>query len=201
MKSYDKLNYDISSLCIFPGKETKRDTYCCPQEDCSKEFRNKTSLDEHLLLGDCEMVGKQGLMDKSKLMYSQKLQGNAQLTCPTLHPKTRITAPGDIPEKGWALKEMKNRKNFTDEQRDFMLEKFQVGKRTGSKVDPYVAAEEMRSCGQFARTSFLTGKQINSFFSRLSQKERKTDKFDIKAAKEETRRSDIKKEILSILKK
>lgn len=31
------------------------------------------------------------------------------------------------------------------------MEKFNIGKLTGNKVDPYLAAKQMRICGKFSR--------------------------------------------------
>ena len=76
---------------------------------------------------------------------------------------------------GWALRAKKKKTVFSTEQKQYMKEKFEVGKRTGKKVDPFYAADEMRNLGQFKKKDFLSEQQIASFFSRLAQMDRKGD--------------------------
>ena len=66
-----------------------------------------------------------------------------------------------------------------------MLEKFNVWKYEGCKVDPFTAAEEMQNGKLFHKEDFLTGQQIASFFSRLAQQNKKIGPQDFMAAKEE----------------
>ena len=93
---------------------------------------------------------------------------------------------------GWALKEIKTRISFNTSQKQFMKEKYNVGKTTGRKVDPYSAAEEMRNSGKFKRAEFLSGQQISSYFSRLCQNEKKTSAEDYEAAESEDTKQNIK---------
>ena len=58
------------------------------------------------------------------------------------------------------------------------MEKFKIGKRTGSKVDPCSAYKEMMYPGQFERRQFLSAQQIASYSLRLSQKVRKSAKVE-----------------------
>ena len=54
----------------------------------------------------------------------------------------------------------------TNDLGDYMTQKFDVGKHTGSKIDPYTTAEEMRlNKYGFKKTEFLTGQQISGVFS------------------------------------
>lgn len=55
-----------------------------------------------------------------------------------------------------------------------MVEKLNIGKLTGNKVDPYLAVEQMRTCGKFSGEEFLSGQQISSLFSRLFQQDKKS---------------------------
>lgn len=152
------------------------------------------------MVGNCEIETSYSLSDRSKVLYAKKLENN-NLYCPTIAPTSIQADSGHVNtvETGWALKQKKKFARFTPEQKEFMLEKYNIGKCTGSKVDPYVAATEMRSSGRFERMQFLTGQQIASYFSRLAQKERKLDDLDFSAAKQETNKMEVKKEILSVL--
>ena len=52
-----------------------------------------------------------------------------------------------------------------------MTHKFDVGKHTGSTIDRYTAAEEMRlSKYGFQKNEFLTGQQISGFFQEWPNK-------------------------------
>ncbi|CAC5411316.1 unnamed protein product [Mytilus coruscus] len=68
-------------------------------------------------------------------------------------------------------------------------EKFDIGKVSGRKVDPFQAADEMRQLQEegkyvFSRKDYLTGQQITAYFSRLALKDRKTDLEDFRSAQE-----------------
>ncbi|CAG2254947.1 unnamed protein product [Mytilus edulis] len=100
---------------------------------------------------------------------------------------------------GWALKETKARVTFIAQQKEFMVDKFNIGKVTGNKVDPYVAAEEMRMSGKFKRSEYLSGQQISSYFSRLFQQDKKTSSDDCVAALCEENKEHLKTTIKHIL--
>ena len=75
-------------------------------------------------------------------------------------------------------------------QINFMKEKFEGGKKSGRKCDPFFAAEEIinMKCAEqfvFLKNVYLTGQQIASYLSRLAVKDRKTDLNDFLAAEQE----------------
>ncbi|CAC5386463.1 Synembryn-A,Synembryn,Synembryn-B [Mytilus coruscus] len=85
-----------------------------------------------------------------------------------------------------------------------MKEKFDIGKVSGRKVDPFQAADEMRQLQEdgkyvFSRKDYLTGQQITAYFSRLALKDRKTDLEDFRSAEEETNKRCLKQEILDMV--
>ncbi|CAC5383981.1 unnamed protein product [Mytilus coruscus] len=147
--------------------------------------------------GQCEhQLEKEALSDKSKIIYAKKLS-NAPLCCPDMTAEN-VFEDDNLVNRccGWALKSKKKKTVFNQKQKDFMIEKFQIGKRTGSKVDANTASEEMRSGHLgFSKDEFLTGQQIGSYFCRLAQQDRNSDSNDYRAADEENRRSILKKEI------
>ena len=77
-----------------------------------------------------------------------------------------------------------------------------MGKISGRKSDPFTCAQEMREIKDehgkymFTREEYLTGQQIGAYFSRLALKDRKADTDDYLAAEEETKLSNLKKEIV-----
>ena len=167
-------------------------------EDCVREFKNKTSLDLHILQGTCEYkLDKESLSTRCKVIYARKLK-TAQPHCPDINA-THTFEDEDLADKdiGWALKVKKKKTVFSEKQKNYMKEQFQIGKKTGSKIDAITAAEQMRGLDRgFSKEEFLTAQQIGSFFSRLAQQERKADSFlDFKAANDEAVKTKLKKEI------
>lgn len=175
----------------------------CPVEGCVREFATNSNLDNHLLLGNCNyQLEKQCLTDLAMTIYSQKIhQGFPSSTsvpvseCDTVISQERTC----INQMGWALKGKKKKTVFSAEQKQYMKEKFDVGKRTGKKVDPFFAADEMRKLRQFEKKDFLSGQQIAGYFSRLAQMDRKGDDNDMIAAKEEDQKTSLKTKIIEKL--
>ena len=81
--------------------------------------------------------------------------------------------------KGWALHKVRTNKRFSKDVKDYLLAKYNLGEKTGSKCDPQNVAEEMRKTrlpdGKkiFSREDWLTKSQIKSFFSRVTATRRK----------------------------
>ena len=151
-----------------------------------------------MLLGDCDMKQETlALSERVKATYAKRLSENESGKTVTLATTCTSDDVCELPV-GWAFKAKKDKNLFSEKQKNFMRKKFEVGKRGGCKVDPYVAADEMQKNGQFVKSEFLTGKQIASFFSRLSREEKKMDKQDYKAAQHEENKHQLKEEILKI---
>lgn len=78
---------------------------------------------------------------------------------------------------GWALKSSQSRRTkFTENQKQCLYAKFQIGERTGRKADPTEVSKAMRTAKDsngerlFNYGDFLTSQQISSYFSRLAAK-------------------------------
>ena len=72
---------------------------------------------------------------------------------------------------------------FTKDQKQYLIEKFNLGKVTGNKEDPAQVSRDMPYALQdgkkrFNREHYLTAGQVASFFSRLAMKDRKGDNQD-----------------------
>ena len=85
----------------------------------------------------------------------------------------------DIPPllMGWALKySSSSRRRHSEAQKKYLTNLFVLGEQTGRKADPEQVAKSMRKARDaggsflFDADSYLTSKQIASFFSRLSSK-------------------------------
>jgi Arf-GAP/Rho-GAP domain/ANK repeat/PH domain-containing protein 3 len=77
---------------------------------------------------------------------------------------------------GWALKNSSSSRRFTKAQKKYLTDLFVLGEQTGRKADPEQVSKAMRKTRDangsflFDANSYLTSKQIASFFSRLSAK-------------------------------
>ena len=85
---------------------------------------------------------------------------------------------------GWALKSTTKKRRFSDEQKKYLLEIFQIGEQTGKKVDPASASKMMRAARNIDGTrklkkeDFLSSRQIAGFFSRTAAKKKLNADFD-----------------------
>lgn len=127
-------------------------------------------------------------------------------TCSTFYEdhSQSSTAMNDMSIKqiGWSLKIKKTKSLFNDDQKDFLIEKFNVGKHTGKKEDPAKVSRDMPYVKiddkhRFRKEEYLTSTQVASFFSRLSQKERKCEDGDFLAASSVRKMCILKEEVIS----
>lgn len=77
---------------------------------------------------------------------------------------------------GWALKTNKSRPRLGEKVKQFLIEKYEDGERSGNKADPIAVAREMKfkrnENGElfFAPEEWKTAQAIKSFFSRYKAK-------------------------------
>lgn len=188
-----------------PKPKRRKISYDCPKDGCIKSFSSNDTLDNHLLLGDCNYEQVISVHDKAKIMYGTKVNSLFINTQSVSIPSDSIAGESGL-RQGWALKTKKKRVIFSEAQRKYMHDRFYAGKRTGSKVDPFRAAEEMRNLKEeeqylFKRNEYLTGQQISSYFSRLAMKDRNSEPGDFKSAEEEDSKHELKIKILQQLAK
>ena len=176
--------------------------------NCLLAFKTMSSLESHILLGNCNSVPAT-FEDKCKVMYKDKLDKmifvNTTLVSDEEHQQ-EVGSTHTILDGGWALRSKKPKVAFSEDQKSYLIEKFNIGKSTGKKEDPTKVAGDMpflRQNGKrrFERKDYLIATQVASFFSRISQKDRKgamQDEGDYIAAASEKMMSDIKQEALSI---
>ena len=85
---------------------------------------------------------------------------------------------------GWALKSTTKKRRFSDEQKKYLLEIFQIGEQTGKKVDLASASKMIRTARnidgtrEFKKEDFLSSGQIVGFFSRTAAKKKSNAYFD-----------------------
>ncbi|CAC5385847.1 unnamed protein product [Mytilus coruscus] len=198
--NYDK---DTTTPELVPKKRrTIAKVFTCPEEGCTRSFKHSSSLDKHILLGNCNIKEeKLSLADRTKVLYAQKLEdGNLGVSF-TRQPANNNNTATDKLNKGWALKVNKPKTIFTQDQKAYLYEKFMIGKTTGRKEDPSKVAEEMRYAlkngeNRFSRSQYLTSQQVASYFSRLVQKEKKIDETDLIAATADSKCFVLKRNVL-----
>lgn len=89
---------------------------------------------------------------------------------------------------GWAIKARSPQKRMTTDQRQYLINKFNDGQRSGHKHEPEDVAKDMRRARnrshdpRFLPDDYLKPFQIKQYFSRLSAKSKKGE---IRPAEEE----------------
>ncbi|KAK6173861.1 hypothetical protein SNE40_017244 [Patella caerulea] len=76
----------------------------------------------------------------------------------------------NIIEPGWALKESRTRRRFSEPVKNFLLDEFMRGVETGKKEVPANVAKKLKT--RFAKEEWLTAQQIASYFSRLAAQQK-----------------------------
>lgn len=97
------------------------------------------------MTGNCDIKEeKLSLSDRSKTLYAQKLEDGKLEVSFTKHSAQTTNISTSKLKKGWALKVPKPKTLFTEDQKLYLQEKFNIGKTTGRKEDPAKVAEDMR---------------------------------------------------------
>ncbi|XP_052676632.1 uncharacterized protein LOC128158002 [Crassostrea angulata] len=199
--------HNQSSEPVPKKQKTSDNVFHCANEECDRNFKTLSSLEHHQLLGNCSLRPEKNLLDRSKVLYQEKLS-TVNTTCSTFYEdhSQSSTAMNEksVKQIGWALKIKKQKVFFNDDQKDFLNEKFNIGKLTGKKEDPAKVSRDMpyvKKDGKhrFGKEEYLTPTQVASFFSRLSQKDRKCEDGDFLAASSDKKMCILKAEVLSRL--
>ncbi|XP_078367397.1 uncharacterized protein LOC144651323 [Oculina patagonica] len=117
----------------------------CPNEGCVKMYQRHSSLEKHLLFGQCKMVAeKETLYEIAMKKYHALLaDGTSEAVSATPDQGHTFESASPLPE-GWALKTTKKATRFNDAQKSYLEEKFNLGQATSQKQDPNVVARDMR---------------------------------------------------------
>ncbi|CAF1174941.1 unnamed protein product [Adineta ricciae] len=163
------------------NQTSDNELFGCPVDGCVASYRYYTHLLRHCTIGKHQMkLEKYSLIDKSKMLFHQKLTTNTPHTTPLLSITViPFVNNAMIPQltEGWALQKNKPTIRFNEKQRQFLQEKFNQGVETGMKWDPAKVALEMETSTSngnyiFTNDECLTQGQIKSYFSRLAAKRR-----------------------------
>lgn len=181
--------------------------FSCTEDGCIKSFQRYSSLQYHIQFGNCVLKPERlSLLDKAKVLYTEKLTSGAGEQATIKSTDTLSTSHDNSPPQGWALKVSKSNVRFTEQQKQYLNEKFAIGKETGHKVDPAVVSRDMRYAKdfqgnrRFTLEEFLTPTQIQSYFSRKSSKEKRANNLnneDLVSAKVQEEYSNVRSTVLS----
>ncbi|PFX12863.1 hypothetical protein AWC38_SpisGene23111 [Stylophora pistillata] len=150
------------------------------EEGCVKTFIRHSSLVQHLGYGKHKRILEyETLFDRAMIDYATHLDCGAS-KCSTVLEGSKPslpTVPTTLP-MGWALEWTQYRSTkVTDNQKQYLNSKFQIGERTGKTADPTdEVSKAMRTAKDrngerlFSYGNFLTNQQFSSYFSRLASK-------------------------------
>ena len=142
-------------------------------------------------------------MDLAKLGYQQVLEEDVGVV-PTLRTSGVASkqSRGRLTE-GWGLRPAKKAYRFSENQKAYLTDKFNIG-QSRRKVDASLVARDMRSAHSsngerlFKSTEFLTSQQISSYFSRISATTpQQTHEVDLAAIEEEINFSTARDEVMA----
>ena len=166
---YETNNNDTALINLFSNN-----LFIFKCEICEFITSEKNELKEHA--GSHEVNLSQ--LAKTKIMYAKKLRDirTQNLKTETEYKKVNETLflnSVNALKNGYGLKVMsKNR--FTQNVKDYLTEHFNVGEKTGRKIDPKAVEKEMvAKTDKFIHSERLSAKQIKSYFSQLASKRKK----------------------------
>lgn len=166
----------------------------CTNDGCTDEFANEKELLHHQYVGKChfEIEFKSSAnSDITKKKYFEKLSESSFLRgVLNLSAETKQSA-GEQNNMtiGWTLKTERKCKRFSKNQKDFLVDKFNIGLKTGRKEDPFHVSESMLhvknpdGTRRFSYDEILSVQQVTSFFSRMI-KQNKYLEDDVEARRE-----------------
>ena len=154
---------------------------------CGKVFRSFEDLELHLGVGKHEnAVQNESLYDQLRRDWAEKF---LTIDCRKKSKKAEVVeSMGAVSSDlnacensmGWALsKSRAGSIRFSQNVRDYLTEKFDLGEITGLKSNPSDVENDMRRARnernekRFTRDEWLTAPQIKNFFSRLSAARKK----------------------------
>lgn len=197
---------DDSTNLSSGGCETSQTTrmFTCPEQSCTKTFIRYSALERHCEFGaHTRSLERITLQDRAKISYAKNLhegQTSKQWSLPVCDaPLTQRAS--DTCRMGWALKSSARKVRFTQEQKNFLDLKYNLGEQTGKKSSGEDVARQMRRVrGQdgkrlFAVDDFLTAQQITSYFSRMAAKKKNVTEAEVDTEERENLIRDVTAEI------
>ena len=158
-------------------REDEGGIFVCPNEGCMASFSTYQQCLDHSTVDNCQLQLEKKTKIDTRRLYAEKLlasEGNTreiQMTAPSSASSSHSSL-----QLGWALKEGRKSKRFSEKQKEYLVNKFNVGVMSGQKEDPENVSEAMKYATNsdgtrlFSSDEFLTPQQIMSFFSRHARK-------------------------------
>lgn len=100
----ESLEHNQSSEPVPRKPKTSDNVFHCANEEC---FKTLSSLEHHQLLGNCSLRPEKNLIDRSKVLYQEKLS-TVNTTCSTFYEDHSQSSTSmnekSVKQIGWALK-------------------------------------------------------------------------------------------------
>ena len=181
---------------------------------CQMVFKKFSELESHLDVGEHRKArkGTETVYNKLRRDWAEKFltvdnneKTGSALVAHTDEQRGKNEASGSCSDLqlGWALHKPRSQAvRFTDEVKQYLTTKFDLGERTGNKADPGKVAADMRTSRNpdgsrmFERKDWLAKSQVQGFFSRLAATRRRQGNQDVQvedvyAEKEEQERRGV----------
>ena len=180
--------------------------FSCPEEGCEMTYQRYSSLEQHIQCGKHKRALEQEtLLDRPVLRYAYELEKGGskvvELCDVACSRKETDCQVSNLPlTMGWALKSSFTRKTrFNPTQKDNLQKKFEI---TVSQEMPM--AKDPKGNRLFSRSEFLTGQQIQSFFSRMASKRSvdivtEEDQEDENCAHQEVAVSEMRQDVVNLV--
>lgn len=153
--------------------------FSCKEPGCNCEFSSFEKLQDHIHFGQhVKSKESESVYDGLKRAWVSKFSSM------TLESKPRVTSEAtnssqqsnnEPLQMGWALQKPRTGgSKFSENVKLYLTERFDFGESTGRKADPSQVAADMRTARadngtrRFSRDEWLTKRQVQGFFSRLS---------------------------------
>jgi hypothetical protein len=104
--------------------------FSCPEQGCSKEYRNLHSLETHICIGNHVYTNKENSIDKVKHLWAEKCM-SVDKNFKVLIRSTSERAVDT--QEGWALKTNRTQKRFSAKVKDFLYSIYLDCERTGKR--------------------------------------------------------------------
>ena len=157
-----------------------------PEPRCKCVFAAFVDLELHLDVGehDVEVQTKGNVYDKIRRDWACMFTTVQKEKAPTNRNRNDEASRSETGEEelqmGWAMHKSRGGKtHFSQQVREYLTLKFDLGEKTGQKADSNQVSRDMRNARTvgskrlFSREEWLTGTQIQGFFSRLASARRR----------------------------
>ena len=156
--------------------------FSCEEEGCVKMFSTYKELQHHLDAERHLFVEEQDTAyDVIKKKWASILSNvslQKQRTFPSMQAGNEGVLDCQEAVEGWALKTVQKSSRMSEDVRNYLIQRFNDGAKTGNKADPKQVEHEMKHVRNttggllFQPYEWRTSKQIASFFSNLSKSQR-----------------------------